>query len=310
MGALRKLVTVLFSLSIGVMGYAHGVVADQVTDGPGTRLVSLDVQFVPTPQPVVDEMLKLADLDKNDVLYDLGSGDGRIVITAAKRYGVRGIGIDLDPERIAESNANAEQEGVTDRVNFIQGDLFEADLREATAVTLYLLSSLNMRLRPKLLRELRPGTPVVSYSFDMGEWEPDKTVSVEGNTVYLWIIPADVQGKWNLTVQEPNGGRQLELDLGQEFQMVNGMARVDGMDVPVENGRVEGDRLVFSITYPATGGGELTQTFSGRINGDSIQGTTNDQSRVGAGPRTWTAERTPATAEMGDRLRTLGEPID
>lgn len=305
MWSLRKLMTALFSLSIGLAGYAQYVVAEQVLGEPGTRLVSLDVQFVPTPQPVVDEMLKLADLDKNDVLYDLGSGDGRIVITAAERYGVRGVGIDLDPDRIAESNSNAEQAGVTDRVKFIQGDLFEADFSEATAVTLYLLSSLNMRLRPKLLRELRPGTPVVSHSFDMGDWEPDKTVSVDGNMVYLWIIPADVQGKWNLTVQEPNGGRQVELNLGQEFQVINGTARIDGAEVPVENGRVEGDRLVFSITYPTGGEGSM-QTFSGRINGDSIQGTTNDQGSGSASPRTWTAERTPATAVIGDRLRPLG----
>lgn len=300
MRSLRKLMAVLFGLSIGVASHGQGI-AELTGDGPGTRLASLDVHFVPTPQPVVDAMLKLADLGNDDILYDLGSGDGRIVITAAKRYGAHGVGIDLDPERIAESNVNAERAGVTDRVKFIQGDLFEADLGEATAVTLYLLDSLNLRLRPKLLRELRPGTPVVSHSFDMDDWEPDETVSVDGDTVYLWIIPADVKGKWNLTVQEPAGERRLELDLGQEFQVINGMARLEGMEVPVENGRIEGDRLVFSITYP-TGGGESTQTFNGRINGDSIQGTTNAQSGSDASPRPWTAERTLATAEVGDRL--------
>lgn len=303
MWLLRRLIETLF-VFIGFAGCAQGVVAEQVGDTQGSQPVSLDVPFVPTSQPVVDEMLRLANLDSNDVLYDLGSGDGRIVITAAKRYGVHGVGIDIDPERIAESNINAERAGVTDRVKFIQGDLFKADLSKATAVTLYLLSSVNMRLRPKLLHELKPGTPVVSHSFDMGDWEPDKTVSVEGNTVYLWIIPADVKGKWNLTVQEPSGGRQLELDLGQDFQVVNGMVLIDGMEVPVENGRIEGDRFVFSITYPANGA-ELKQTFSGRINGDSIQGTTNDPSNGSAGPRTWTAERTRATAEMGTGYKLL-----
>lgn len=155
----------------------------------------LDVPYVPTPQPVVDEMLRLGKVKKGDFVIDLGSGDGRIVISAARDHGARGMGVDLNPERIQEANANAKAAGVTDKVEFRQGDLFEQDLSKADVVTLYLLPSVNERLKPKLLRELRPGTRVVSHSFDMGDWQPTQTVQVEGRTVYLWIIPEQGQGQ-------------------------------------------------------------------------------------------------------------------
>jgi len=148
-----------------------------------------DVIFVPTPQAVVDAMLKMAGVHKGDVVYDLGSGDGRIVVTAAKEYGAKGVGIDINPKRIAEANANAQQAGVTDLVTFRNEDLFEADIHEASVVTLYLLTSLNLKLRPKLWHDLKPGTRVVSQTFDMGDWKPEKEDEVEGHTIYLWRIP-------------------------------------------------------------------------------------------------------------------------
>lgn len=148
-----------------------------------------DVIFVPTPEPVVEAMLKMAEVKPGDVVYDLGSGDGRIVISAARDYGARGVGIDIDPERIAEAQRNVDQAGVGDRVDIVQGDLFEADLSKASVVTLYLLQSLNEKLRPKLLRELRPGTRIVSQSFDMGDWKPAQTATVDGTTIYMWIVP-------------------------------------------------------------------------------------------------------------------------
>jgi len=147
-----------------------------------------DVIFVPTPQSVVDEMLKVANVKKGDVLYDLGSGDGRIVITAAKRFGVRGIGIDIDPQRIAEANENARKEGVSHLVTFRQTDLFATDISQATVVTLYLLPRLNVKLRPKLFNELKNGTRIVSHAFDMAEWEPEKQLKVDGRDVYYWTI--------------------------------------------------------------------------------------------------------------------------
>ncbi len=147
-----------------------------------------DVPYVPTPEEVVDEMLKLANVSKSDVVYDLGCGDGRIVIAAAK-LGARAVGVDIDSERIAESRENAKKAGVADRVKFIEGDLFETDIREATVVMLYLLPEVNLRLRPKLLRDLKPGTRVVSHNYGMGDWEPEKTLDIGNHILYYWTIP-------------------------------------------------------------------------------------------------------------------------
>jgi len=148
-----------------------------------------DVIFVPTPQEVVDDMLRLAGVGKGDVLYDLGSGDGRIAISAAKRYGVRAVGIDIDPDRIAEAQENAKKAGVERLVQFRNEDLFTADFHEATVVSLYLLPELNLRLRPRLLAELKPGTRIVSHQFDMGDWRPEKKLETNGRVVYYWTVP-------------------------------------------------------------------------------------------------------------------------
>jgi predicted RNA methylase len=164
-----------------------------VPAGAQQPLRSPDVIFVPTPQEVVDAMLKLAKVTKNDVIYDLGSGDGRIPITAAKTYGARGVGIDIDPQRIKEANENLKTAGVGDRVKFLNQDLFTTDISEATVVTLYLLPSLNVKLIPKLNKELKPGTRIVSHAFDMSadgtERKPRETLNVNGRTVYFWTIP-------------------------------------------------------------------------------------------------------------------------
>ena len=157
--------------------------------GAQTAPPALDVPYVPTPQPVVDAMLRLAKVKRGDVLYDLGSGDGRIVITAAKRYGVRGTGVDIDPDRIREANANASKAGVAKLVRFVNEDLFKVDLRDASVVTLYLLPRINLQLRPKLLDELRPGTRVVSHGFDMGDWKPERVITIGTSTLYLWTVP-------------------------------------------------------------------------------------------------------------------------
>ena len=148
-----------------------------------------DVIFVPTPYEVVDEMLRLANVKKGDVLYDLGSGDGRIPVTAAKRFGVRAVGIDIDPQRIKEATENAKKNGVSKLVTFRQEDLFKTDFKEATVVTLYLLPDLNVKLRSRLLNELKPGTRIVSHQFDMGTWQPEKKVELNGRVVYLWTVP-------------------------------------------------------------------------------------------------------------------------
>ena len=174
------------SFSLLLFGLSLGLVFAQEK-----KLREPDVIFVPTPQNVVDEMLKLANVHKGDVVYDLGCGDGRLVVTAAKQYGVRAVGIDINPERIKESQDNARQAGVTNMVTFRNEDLFEADIKEATVVTLYLLPSLNVKLRPKLWKDLKPGTRIVSHSFDMGDWKPEKQIEVDGRTIYFWTVPVN-----------------------------------------------------------------------------------------------------------------------
>lgn len=151
--------------------------------------VVLDVPYVPTPVKVVEGMLELANVGKNDVVYDLGCGDGRIIITAAKKYGATGIGVDLNPERIKEANENAIEAGVEDKVAFHEGDLFEFDFSKANVLTLYLLPDVNLKLKPKILAEMKPGSRVVSHAFDMGNWKADKQINVDGKTVFLWIVP-------------------------------------------------------------------------------------------------------------------------
>jgi ribosomal protein L11 methylase PrmA len=159
----------------------------QAQKQPATRYP--DVIFVPTPQEVVEDMLRLANVQKDDVLYDLGSGDGRIAITAARRYGIKATGIDIDPERIREANENAKKAGVTNLVQFRQEDLFAADFKDATVITLYLLPDLNVKLRPKLWSELKPGTRIVSHQFEMGAWKPEKRLESNGRTIYFWSVP-------------------------------------------------------------------------------------------------------------------------
>jgi SAM-dependent methyltransferase len=158
--------------------------------------VHRDVPYVPTPPDVVETMLKLGDVKKGDVLYDLGCGDGRIVIMAAQKFGTTGTGVDIDPERIKEANDNARQAGVTDRVRFIQENLFDADFHQATVVTLYLLPEVNMKLRPKLLQELKVGTRIVSHQFDMGDWKPDKKVDMDWRTLYLWTVTEQAKAQF------------------------------------------------------------------------------------------------------------------
>ncbi len=183
---------------LALLALASPVVLQEL---PWPQFNGFDVPFVPTPMEVVDEMLRLAGVKSGDVLYDLGCGEGRIVIAAAKRFGIKAVGIDIDPVRITESNANAAAAGVVGKVKFIQENLFEADFRDATVVTMYLLTSVNRRLRPKLLAELRPGTRLVSHSFDMGDWSPDQTSLVttsydDQRAVYFWIVPANLTGRW------------------------------------------------------------------------------------------------------------------
>ena len=263
---------------------------------------SRDVIFVPTPEQVVIEMLKMAKVTKDDVVYDLGCGDGRIVITAAKVFGARGIGIDIDPELIEESTRNAMSAGVADRVKFQQQDLFTTDLREATVVFLYLLPELNEKLRPKLLRELKPGSRVISHEFDMGDWKPDakgmmphtdifydlKRPSKKDLYYYFWVIPADVAGVWRWSVPTKTGEREYALRLSQRYQEIDGFVRSRGKEIPVSDTRLRGDRINFTVKDEIDGKAAVMR-FAGRVNGNIIQGAAKIQGGPFAGQRSWRA---------------------
>jgi SAM-dependent methyltransferase len=268
----------------------------------------LDVPFVPTNYEVVEEMLKIANVGKNDILYDLGCGDGRIVVTAAKKYGARGIGYDIDPTRIAESWENAKKENVTDRVQFIEQDLFEADFSKATVVTMYLLSSVNLQMRPKLFQQLKPGTRIVSHDFNMGDWMPDKETQVGGNeyyghSVYFWIIPANVTGDWSWNVTTGSRNKQYILNIDQHFQKLDGLITSGSNQLSPENLIITSDLLQFSLEENVNGK-KTSMNFTGRVNGNIIEGTIE---RTGVTPGTikWQARRDPETVkplDTGERL--------
>jgi ribosomal protein L11 methylase PrmA len=182
-------------MRIFLMAVALAGAAGAAVPAAAQPVRSPDVIYVPTPQNVVDAMLTIAGVKKGDVLYDLGSGDGRIPITAARKYGVRAVGVDIDPERIWEAENNARGAGVERLVSFRREDLFKTDFKEATVVTLYLLPDLNLRLRPRLWAELKPGTRIVSHQFDMGDWKPEKKLEMDGRVIYFWTVPARKQAR-------------------------------------------------------------------------------------------------------------------
>jgi len=272
---------------------------------PWPQFRGYDVPFVPTPPEVVDEMLRLADVKAGDVLYDLGCGDGRIVIAAAKRFGIMAVGIDIDPVRITESNENAVQAGVTDKVRFIQQNLFEADFRDATVVTMYLLTSVNLRLRPKLLAELKPGTRLVSHSFDMGEWTPDKTSVVttsydDQRNVHFWVVPANLTGRWEWDLADGAGRRHYTFQAIQKFQAVDATATSGDWPLTVDDVVLSGDLIKFRLVAEA--GGKMTSfLYEGKVLGDRITGTVRPADDAKAAAVKWKAARDPKTAEPLDK---------
>ncbi len=229
-----------------------------------------DVPYVPTPDVVVEEMLRLGRVGPDDFLIDLGSGDGRIPIAAARKFGTRAVGVELDEDLIAESAANLEAAGVGDRVTFYHQDLFTFDLSRATVVTMYLVPSVNMRVRPKLLKELKPGTRIVSHDFELGDWKPDAKSTVRKN-VFLWIVPAQVEGRWRTTIALPAGERTYEIEIKQQFQEIDGAVRYDKKVTSLWNPKLEGDRVSFVIvddSQPV----ESNLYCEGRVAGDTIEG--------------------------------------
>jgi len=242
-----------------------------------------DVVWVPTPQALVDKMLDMAKVTPKDYVIDLGSGDGRTVITAAKR-GIRALGIEYNPDMVELSKRNAAKEGVSDKATFVKADLFESDFSQATVITMFLLPEINLRLRPKIL-DLKPGTRIVSNSFTMGEWKDDETATVSNGcsnwcTAHLWIVPAKVEGTWQL----PQG----ELSLKQEFQMISGTLKSGSQTTPLSNGRLRGDQISFSASGAQ---------YTGRVTGNAIEGTV----KSGGSNGKWSATRTGKPAPAPSR---------
>ncbi|GAB6056953.1 methyltransferase domain-containing protein [Desulfonatronum parangueonense] len=235
----------------------------------------LDVGYVPTPHEVVQRMLEMAEVHDDDFVVDLGSGDGRIVVAAVRDFNARlALGIDLDPQRVAEGRENARKAGVGERTVFLEGDLFEMDFFDATVLTMYLLPALNLRLKPTILDNMAPGTRIVSHAFDMGDWVPDQAEIVNGHAVYLWIVPARVDGDW--TVRAPDHSL-FALHFTQTNQQIKGHAVINGVRTDLTDPRLRGNRIQFSI------GSDL---YVGRIIGNTI---VPDQSEDAA--TDWHAQR-------------------
>ena len=268
----QSLLALLLSVfAAGAIGQAQPA---QKPFEPSVGQEGKDVVWVPTPQALVDKMLDIAKVTASDYVIDLGSGDGRTVITAAKR-GARTLGIEYNPDMVELSKRNAEKAGVGAKANFMKADLFESDFSQATVITMFLLPDINLKLRPKIL-DLKPGTRIVSNTFTMGEWTDDETATVDEKdgctyycTAHLWIVPAKVEGAWQLS--------RGELSLKQNFQMVTGTLKTGGNATPIANGRLRGDQISF------TAGGAQ---YAGRVNGNTIEGTLK-----GGSSDNWSATR-------------------
>ena len=224
-----------------------------------------DVIWVPTPDAFVTQMLRAAKTTAKDLVYDLGAGDGKIAIAAAKEFGARAVGIEYNPDLAALARRNAERAGVADRVTIVTGDIFKDDFSHATVVTMYLLPELNLRLRPLLLR-MTPGTRVVSHSFHMGEWEADEMLNLDTREAFLWIVPADVAGRWQF--KEKEGSWEARVDIDQRFQRIGGTLTRGNTTRPLLGATIAGAQLAF--TFVDSDGG--IRTVRGRIDGDAFSG--------------------------------------
>jgi SAM-dependent methyltransferase len=230
-----------------------------------------DVPYVPTDEPVVAAMLRFAGVSQNDVVYDLGCGDGRIVTAAAKLYGARGIGIDVDPQRIAEARERASKARVGHLAQFHCQSFFDTDFRDATVVMLYLLPAINAKLRPRLLSELKPGTRIVANYFGMGDWEPDMQAHAHHRDLHQWLIPARVDGTWDCVINlGPRTRKRMTLRLTSRYQIVHGTAQIGPHPVPIAGARLFGDRLTFKLTGLHPHG--FPARFSCQIDGDILRG--------------------------------------
>jgi len=239
-----------------------------------------DVIWVPTPPELVEKMLQMARITPNDFVIDLGSGDGRIAIAAAKKFGARSMGVEYNPDMVALSNREAQRQGVADKVKFVKADIFETDFSQATIITMYLLPDLNLKLRPKILDQ-KPGTRVASHQFNMGEWQPDETANIDNRLAHLWIVPAKAGGTWSLRIDDK--AQERPLVIRQSFQMLSVQVNSGNATLAFTDGRVRGDEVSFAIMDAS-----VRREFSGRIQDNSMNGTMRS---AGSPDLRWSASR-------------------
>jgi hypothetical protein len=259
----------LFASSITMPAAAQSPAAqkEQKEFTPSVGQEGKDVIWVPTPQSLVERMLEMAGTKPTDYVIDLGSGDGRTVITAAKKFGARALGIEYNPDMVELAKRAAAKEGVSDKAQFMQADIFQTDFSKATVLTLYLLPSLNVKLRPTILN-MRPGTRVVSHAFTMDDWQADQVESSDGRTAYMWIVPAKVAGTWKIDVSGA-GARSYEATFQQQYQNIGGSAKADNKPLTFSNGKLRGENITFTIADDSN----ARRDFTGRVAGNKIEGT-------------------------------------
>lgn len=258
--------------------------------GTGYLKTEPDAPFVPTPYAAVFEMLRMAAVTEHDTVYDLGCGDGRVVIAAAANLHARGVGVDLDPVLLSLSRANAQKAGVADRVTFLRQDIFQTNIKDATVVALYLLPGLNTLLIPKLRTELAPGSRVVSHMHDMGEWPPDRVSRVGDSTIYLWVVPADVDGTWEMKVTDGKRETAGELWIRQNYHGFQPRLVLGGRKVGAFDPALNGPSILFSTRY-RQGAQEETARYRGLVLGDRMEGEVTVTGGAAPGTYRWTAER-------------------
>jgi precorrin-6B methylase 2 len=274
---LRNL-TIVFTLAILLLGIGAPSIANAQEYEPSVGQAGKDVIWVPTPPELIKDMLDMANLTPNDFLIDLGSGDGRIVIAAAKR-GARALGIEYNPDMVELSRRNAENEGVSDKATFIQADIFEYDFSKATVLTMYLLPSLNLKLMPTILK-MKPGTRVVTHAFTMGDWEADQMKSEDSRTAYFWNVPANADGTWSWKTSTGNA----ELKITQSYQKINGTLTINSKTLPLNNALLQGDRISFAVSES----NPTQREYSGRISDNTITGS---EKNPNGSETKWVAER-------------------
>jgi len=274
---------ILWALAAALFAAAPAAYAQQKDFKPHVGQQGKDVVWVPTPDEVVERMLNMAQTKPEDYVIDLGAGDGKIAIAAAKKFGARSLGIEYNPDMAALAQRNAQAAGVLGKAQIVQGDIFVTDFTQATVLTMYLLPSLNMKLRPQILA-MRPGTRVVAHAFNMEDWEADESSDVDGRRAYLWIVPANVSGRWAMELSGAGGSEKLSLNLDQKFQKIEGVAYLGSILAGLREPRLSGFRIGFA--YVDNRG--VRRDFTGRVTGSSMEG--SFRTDAGAEGR-WTATK-------------------